>query len=70
LLGQPSLSVWLAALQPGLRDLLTLSMDVDGLAYLACGVFASALIVSLLPQNIDQWRARLLAPFMLRGSRH
>jgi uncharacterized membrane protein YhaH (DUF805 family) len=55
LLGQPSLSVWLAALQPGLRDLLTLSMDVDGLAYLACGVFASALIVSLLPQNIDQW---------------
>jgi hypothetical protein len=45
-------------------------MDVDGLTYLACGVFASALIVSLLPQNIDQWRARLLAPFMLRGSRH
>jgi uncharacterized membrane protein YhaH (DUF805 family) len=70
LLGQPSLSAWLAASQPRLRDLLTLGIDSNGLAYLACGVFASALVVSLLPPTIDHRCARFLAPFMLRGSRH
>lgn len=70
LLGQPSLSAWIAALQPGLLDLLTFGMDGNGLAYLACGVFALALVASLLPQNIDQLRVRFLAPFILRGSRH
>jgi hypothetical protein len=68
--GQPSLSAWLAALQPRLRDLLTFGTDGNGLAYLACGIFASALVVSLVPQNIVQLGARFLAPFMLRGSRH
>jgi hypothetical protein len=67
LLGQPSLSALLSALQPRMGRLLT--FGTDGPAYLACGVFASALIVSLLPPTVERWRVRFLAPFMLRGSR-
>ncbi|OWW02575.1 hypothetical protein ATY81_21060 [Rhizobium sp. R72] len=69
MLGEVRLTTSIAALQPGLHDLLTLGMDRDTFAYIVLAVFVAGLAVSLLPQNLEELKARLIQPFMLRGSR-
>jgi hypothetical protein len=70
LLDDPALAAAIAAFQPHLRDVLTLGRESEALAFLALGVFVLGLAASLLPQNLEELKARLAAPFMLRGSRH
>ncbi len=69
LLGEMRLSTSIAALQPGLHDLLTLGMDRDTFAYVILSIFVAGLTASLLPQNLEALKARFIQPFMLRGSR-
>jgi hypothetical protein len=70
LLGAPWLSVSLTALQPRLRDVLALGATGDRLALFAFSLFALCLAASLLPQNLEELRARFIPSFMPRGSRH
>ncbi|KQV68075.1 hypothetical protein [Rhizobium sp. Root1220] len=70
LLGEPVLSTSVAALQSALHGVLTLGVNIETFAYLAFGIFAVGLAASLLPQNLEELRARFTPPFMLRGSRH
>jgi hypothetical protein len=69
LLDMPSLSVLLAIWQPKLETALTLGALDDRLAYLALAVFSAALATSLFGPRIETLGARLMTPFMLRGSR-
>jgi uncharacterized membrane protein YhaH (DUF805 family) len=69
LLDMPSLSVLLAIWQPKLETALTLGALDDRLAYLALAVFSTALAASLFGPRIEDLRARLMTPFMLKGSR-
>ncbi|MDQ0559426.1 hypothetical protein QO004_001204 [Rhizobium mesoamericanum] len=68
-LGDMRLSAWIAALQPGLHELLIIGRGRDTFAYVVFAIFVAALAASLLPQNLEELRARLAQPFMLRGSR-
>lgn len=70
LLGMPWLSVRLATWQPKLETALTLGVSDDRLANFALAVFALALAASLFGLRIEDLRARLTTPFMLKGSRH
>ncbi|MBB3539907.1 MULTISPECIES: hypothetical protein [unclassified Rhizobium] len=69
LLGDMRLSASIAALQPGLNDLLTLGRGRDTFAYVVFAVFVVGLAASLLPQNLAELKARFAQPFTLRGSR-
>lgn len=68
-LGEMRLSTSIAALQPGLHDVLTLWAGRDTFAYIVFAVFVVGLAASLLPQNLEELRARFVPPFMPRGSR-
>ncbi len=69
LFDMPWLSVLLATWQPKLEAALTLGALDDRLAYLALAVFSVALAASLFASGIENVSARLMAPFMLKGSR-
>ncbi|CCM74753.1 hypothetical protein [Rhizobium mesoamericanum] len=68
-LGDMRLSASIAALQPGLHELLIIGRGRDTFAYVVFAIFVAGLAASLLPQNLEELRARLAQPFMLRGSR-
>ncbi len=69
LFGEMKLTTSIAALQPGLHDLLTLGMGRDTFAYVVLAIFVAGLAASLLPQNLEELKARFIQPLMLRGSR-
>ncbi|MDM9647836.1 hypothetical protein [Rhizobium sp. S163] len=69
LLDMPALSVLLATWQPKLETVLTLGALDDRMAYLALAVFSVALAASLFGPRVETLGARLMTPFMLRGSR-
>jgi hypothetical protein len=61
-LGEMRLSTSIAALQPGLHDVLTLWASRDTFAYIVFAVFVVGLAASLLPQNLEELRARFVPP--------
>ncbi len=69
LFDMPWLSVLLATWQPKLEAVLTLGALDDRLTYLALAVFSVALAASLFASGIENVSARLMGPFMLKGSR-
>jgi hypothetical protein len=69
MLGTPWIASAIAAVQPRLASILDLGTGSMAPAYVVLAIFVAALAASLLPQDAALLRARLSAPFMLRGSR-
>jgi hypothetical protein len=69
MLGMPWIASAIAVVQPRLAAILDLGTGSMTPAYAMLAIFVVALAASLLPQDAALLRARLSAPFMLRGSR-
>ncbi|NLS02696.1 hypothetical protein HGP14_04830 [Rhizobium sp. P32RR-XVIII] len=69
MLGMPWIASAIAAVQPRLASILDLGAGSTTPAYVVLAIFVAAVAASLLPQDVALLRARLSAPFMLRGSR-